>query len=254
MRLLIWIALLVVVTLGFSALFGPPHPYVLAGFTAGAAIEATAEFQHKTKVFFQIGQAEGLFPGVCENFDFSPEHVGVFKHYLKTGAMRFSPALSQTPPIPNASLATSDLYHSSPRFLVDNIDDCRERPVTESTGAYELTLGNPIVEITGIRKGGGRAAVEFRWHFESLNSIGRFLVQVQATEERQKSDERLTAAEKAIAPFWTGTAEFVDYADGWRVTTIDFDINLHYVQPWPYGPTWPDPAFNWNAFDEDQNR
>jgi hypothetical protein len=35
------------------------------------------------------------------------------------------------------------------------------------------------------------------------------------------SDGHLSAAEKSIAPFWIGRAEFASYDDGWRVVKID---------------------------------
>jgi hypothetical protein len=57
---------------------------------ADGASQATAEFQHKTKLFFQVGLSEGVFPGACHNFDVSPERIEVLNRYLRSGAMRFS--------------------------------------------------------------------------------------------------------------------------------------------------------------------
>jgi len=141
----------------------------------------------------------------------------------------------------------------SPQFLARRIDVCKVRPVADTTGEYELTLGNPVLEVLGIRRSSDRALVDFRWHFESLNEIGRVLPGVQATREQQTSDDHLTPEEKAIAPFWTGLAELAKYEDGRRVLSVKLDSGRIWER-WQYGPEWPDPYFNWNAFDENQNR
>jgi hypothetical protein len=253
MRLLISILLALFVLAGvYHVLFEGPHPYVLMRFTAASAIGSTAEFQHKTKLLFEINQAESVVPGVCHNFEFSPGKVEIIRRYLKTGAMKFSAYRNQIQPFPAPSLGSSDLTTSG--FLEDHIDSCKARPVSDSTGAYELGLGRPIVEVTGIRKESGRAFVDFRWHFESLNAVGRFLVQVQLTEEAEHRDEHLTAEEKSIAPFWPGSAELRKYDDGWRVLTINLGPTRPGGERWEYGPEWPDPSFNWGAFDESENR
>ena len=243
--------LLYLVAAGFE-LFRRPHPYFLTRFGAARAIGATAEFQHKSKLSFEIGQGESFIPEVCHDFDVSPERIAAFNQYLKTGAMKFSPYGNQIPPFPPASVGSIDLSVSS-GFLVDHIDHCKVRPVTERTGAYELTPGIPIVTVTGIREEGGRAFVDVRWHFEPLNEVVRSLPRVQATREQQIRDEHLTAADKSIAPFWVGSAEFTKYDDGWRVVAIKLDSGKMFER-WEYGPQWPDHSFNWNAFDEQANR
>ena len=237
---------------GSCTVFDGPHPRIPTRASAAKAIEATAEFQHKTKLSFEIGQEESAIAG-CHNFEFAPEHVTTFRHYLETGVMEFSPKGGlRGPPFTETSEGSIGLTDAG--FLVDHIELCESRPLTETTGAYELTLGKPIVEVTGIRKQGSRALVDFRWHFESLNEVGRSLPRVQTAREQQTSDERLTAGEKSLAPFWTGLAEFASYDDGWRVEKIEFRSGKLSDFRWEYGPAWPDPSFNWNAFDESQNR
>jgi hypothetical protein len=54
--------------------------------------------------------------------------------------------------------------------------------------------------------------------------------------------------------FWEATAEFVSYDDGWRVSKIDLSSHRAGDFQWVYGPPWPDPYFNWGAFDESLNR
>jgi len=115
--------------------------------------------------------------------------------------------------------------------------------VSETTGAYELTLGNPVVEVTGIRKDGGRGFVDFRWHFDSVNDVGRSLPGVANQREQQRSDDYLSAAEKSLAPFWIGSAEFASYDDGWRVEKINLCSGKLSDFHWEYGPDWPDPSF-----------
>jgi hypothetical protein len=242
---------LLVLAGGYHVLFEGPRPRILMRCTAAEAIEATAEFQHKTKLFFEVSQAEGVFPGVCHNFEFAPEKAEIMRQYLKTGAMKFAAYRNQTPPFPIASLGSIDLQMSN--FLTDDIDSCRARQISDRTGAYELSLGRPMVEVTGIRKEGGHASVDFRWHFEALNPVGRSLPRVQSTELAQQGDDHLTTKEKSIAPFWPGSADLRNYDDGWRVVTVNLGPTTPGGQRWEYGPEWPDPRFNWGAFDESQN-
>jgi hypothetical protein len=252
---LFWLALVSAPVAGMLYFcFWRERPYVLIRFTAARAIEATAEFQHKTKFYFEVAQAEGAIPGACHNFEFSPDEISTFKHYLATGAMEFFHYGNQSPPfhpVSAGSLALSDK-----QFLVDNIERCRSREVKETTGSYELTLGKAVIEVTGIRKEGNRASVEFLWHFETLNKIGRALSAIQIAKEAQTTDERTTREEKARAPSWLGTAELTKYDDGWKVLNVKFLESPSWPWTrWEYGPEeWPDPYFNWHTFDESENR
>lgn len=229
-----------------------PHPLILTRTSAAKAIQSTSEFQHKTKLRFEIGQFEALIPPSCNNFAFVPEHVAMFKQYLKTGAMQFSPYGHQSPPFRVASAGTYDLADSL-QLLIRRIDICGERPVRETDGEYELTIGDPGVEVTGIRKIGAKGLVDFRWRFNSLNEVGRSLIARQK-ETWEMRDSHLTAEEKLRIPFWIGSAEFASYDDGWRVVKIDLTSHNVSDLKWEYGPDWPDPSFNWNAFDENKNR
>jgi len=169
--------------------FWRERPYVLMRFSAARTIEATAEFQHKTKLFFVIGQAEGAIPPSCHNFEFAPDKIAIFKHYRATGAMQFSPYGNQLPPFPPVTEGSLTLSTINERFLVDDIDECQARKVKETTGAYELALGKAVVaEVTGIRKEGNRAVVDFKWRFESLNEVGPALPEIQLTKSVEVSD------------------------------------------------------------------
>jgi hypothetical protein len=151
------------------------------------------------------------------------------------------------------STGSLDLSISDDGFLTDDIDSCKTREVGPMTGAYELTLGKPVVNVNGIREEGKRAFVDFTWHFESLNEVGKSLPQIRSTYQMEIDQEHMTADEKSSAPFWTGRAELVKYDDGWRVVTIALSSRGFAWDGWEYGPNWPDPHFNWNAFDEDEN-
>jgi hypothetical protein len=234
-------------------LFGGAHPYVLTRYTAANAIEATAQFQHKTKLLFRINQAEGVIPGICHNFEFSPEKTSMVNQYLRSGTMKFSAYGNQIPPFPPATAASLELSLSDIGFIVDHVDSCKAREVTKMTGVYELSLGRAVVEATGIRKDGNRAYVDFKWHFESLSKLGRSLPRVQITKKMEQDNEHLTAEEKSTAPFWTGSAELTKYDDGWRVVILTLSSGRFSWEDWDYGPDWPDPDFNWNTFDENEN-
>lgn len=226
------------------------RPLILTRGSAATVIGRCAQFRHKTKLFFTVSQAEGLFPGVCHNFEFSPEKMRVLDEYLKTGAMKFSPYRNQMPPFPGASFGSVDLSTDG-RFLLDQIDSCKSREVSKTTGAYELRLGKAVVQVTGIRKSGNQALVDFRWHFESINEVGQTLPRIRFAKETEIADPHLTAEEKSLAPFWTGSVEFTKYDDGWRIGTINFGSKPW--DRWVYGPDWPDPNFNWNGFEENEN-
>ena len=232
-------------------LFGGTHPRVLIRFTASRAIAAAAEFQHKTTLYFEIGEFESFLPDACHNFEFAPQHVSNFTKYLETGIMKFKQRWNQLPPFSTASSGSFALETAG--FLVDHIDVCAARPAISTTGAYELAAGRPIVQVSGIRSQGNRAFADFRWHFTPLNNIVRQLPLVQNTRAQQVGDGHLTPEEKAIAPYWSGSAEFAKYDDGWRVVAIDLKSGRLWER-WEYGPDWPDPQFNWNAQDEHNNR
>jgi hypothetical protein len=236
-------------------LCGCNRPYVLTRFTAAQAIEATAEFQHKTKLYFEIGQAEGVVPGVCHNFQFAPEKAQSFEEYRKSGKLQLQAFGNQGPPYPPASQGSLDLsLESGGGFLVDQIAECKPRTVTPATGAYELTIGDAVVVVNGIRKNGNRAHIDFTWHFRSLNQVGRSLPVVQGTRNMELHEDRLPLSARQNAPFWNGSAQLMKYDDGWRVVSIDLNVKNVVPPQWVYGPeNWPDPSFKWNAFDEDQN-
>lgn len=253
-RALFWGVVAALLAGGLYVCFWRERPYVLIRFSATKAIEATAEFQHKTKLFFEIGQAEGAIPGACHNFEFSPEKISIFKDYLATGAMQFFPYRNQQPPFGSASAAALDLSIGEEHLLVDNIDACKAREVKEITGAYELSLGKAVVEVTGIKKEGNRASADFEWHFESLNKVGQALPRITVTKQLQIADARTTPQEKLIAPFWLGSAELTKYDDGWRVMTVNLSSSKFPWGSWDYGPEWPDESFDWHTFDEHENR
>jgi len=105
--------------------------------------------------------------------------------------------------------------------------------------------------VNGIRREGNRAFVDFAWHFESLDELGRKFT--EDTKEMEIRDKRVADDAKSTTPFWVGSAELAKYDDGWRVLTIKLDL---WDRPdcWHYGPPkWPDPSFNWGTFDEDEN-
>jgi hypothetical protein len=128
------------------------------------------------------------------------------------------------------------------------------RDVTKTVGVYEVRLGKPIVNTTGIQRDGSQAIVDFTWHFESTNEIGQAVSRLRATQELEIGDPHTTADQKSTAPFWTGSAAFTKYDDGWRIGTIKFTSASSATWcAWEYGPDWPDPDFNWNGFDENEN-
>ena len=56
---LFWAVVLAIVVSGLYFCFWREHPYLLIRFSAARAIEATAEFQHKTKLYFvTVGRAK----------------------------------------------------------------------------------------------------------------------------------------------------------------------------------------------------
>jgi len=166
--------------------------------------------------------------------------------------MKFSAYRNQNGPFGDPSLGSIDLSIGEQTFLLDKIDSCRSRAVSKFTGAYELRLGKAVVDVTGIRKNGDQSTVDFRWHFTTFNEVGQALPRIQITRQYEMLDEHLTAEEKSIAP---GVAHLTKYDDGWRVASIDLGSSLLEPQDWAYGPlSWPDPDFNWNAFDENENR
>lgn len=220
-----------------GALCGCNRPCILTRLTAAKAIESTAEFQHKTKLYFEINQAEALVPGVCHNFGFAPDKAHLFEEYRKKGDLQFSKFGNQSPPYPfPAGAGSLDLsLDSGGKFLTDDIQPCTPRGAKDDTGAYELRIGMPVVEVNGIREDGNRAHVDFNWHFESLNEVGRAVLPPPTTHT-----------------FSNGRAELVKYDDGWRVVSIE--LNGKAYPDWRYGPEkWPDPNFNWHTFDEDEN-
>src|SRR5215469_15488116 len=81
-RALFWAVVLALLGFGLHFCFWKRRPYVLIRFSAARAIEATAEFQHKTKLYFEVAQLEGAIPGACHNFEFSPDKIALFKQYL----------------------------------------------------------------------------------------------------------------------------------------------------------------------------
>ena len=83
--LLLLLALVVV----YQAVWNRPRPYLLTRSNAAKAIESTAQFQHRTKLYFDIDEAEGVIPGACHNFTFSPEKMRVWDEYRRSGALKF---------------------------------------------------------------------------------------------------------------------------------------------------------------------
>lgn len=266
--LLFWVVIAAVAVGTLYFCFWRERPYVLIRFTAGRAIEATAEFRHKTKLQFAVARWEALSPGTCEDFSFLPEKLPRVNEYLQAGTMKFFPFPQYSPkysPIQSVdgSMDLSVLMDSAgsvdpslrkSKLLLRQVLSCDSLFKSDPTaGSYEVNLGEAVVQITEIRTNGNQALVDFRWHFESLNEMGQALQGIQSTRLRQTDDPHLTAEEKSIAPFWTGVAEFAKYDDGWRVVKINLESSRAFER-WEYGPHWPDPDFNWNAFDEDENR
>jgi hypothetical protein len=253
------------------------HLDSLTRSSAASAIEATAEFQHKTKLVFEIGQLQTGVPGVCRTYGFSPDHALIFAQYLAAGVMKFQAwgnndqpegvtegsdisrrplsALLASAFMRDPSTASIDMVGPSVNLLTEShADRCGHQPLTEQTGTYELSLGNSVVVVTGIKRDGNRAFVEFRWHFDSLNEVGKLLPRLRNQIEYQQADEHLSVAERATAPFWIGTSELQEYDDGWRVSKIELNAGKAAYFKWEYGPTWPDPEFNWKTPDENLNR
>jgi hypothetical protein len=219
------------------------RPWILNRTSAARIIEHSAQFLHKTKLRFEIDQQQAWVPGVCHNYEFRPESQGLVSQYLASGLMKFSPYRNQGSPM-DPSVGSLDLRDAD--FLADETDNCERHPVRSDTGVYELKLGNAMVEVLGIRKDKNRALVDFRWQFDSLNEIGKILPSIRSAIETEKDESRLSAAENAIIPFWTGSAEIMRYDNGWRLNSIE-------LKDWDVGPNWPDPSFNWGAFDEHEN-
>jgi hypothetical protein len=239
----------------YKQLIARNRPWILTRGSAATAIERCAEFRHKTKLFFTVSQVEGIIPGACHNFQFSGQKIQIVQQYLNSGSMKFCSYGNQNAPFGPASVGSIDLSIGDGSFLLDKIDSCKNRAVGKSTGEYELRLGKAVVEVTGIRKNGDQAIVDFKWHFTSINEVGLMLPRIKITRQYEMLDEHLTAEEKSIAPFWVGVGHLTKYDDGWRVASIDLGSSLIEPQDWAYGPlSWPDPDFNWNAFDENENR
>ena len=246
--------------IAFDSVWDRPRPHWLTRSTAATAILSTAEFQHGTKLYLEIAEVEGVFPGACHNFRFAPEKKTIWDGYRMSGALKFDPRSDPTESTPEGfpeSFGSRDL--SDAGWLIDDVKRCAPHAAVPEIGFYELMLGTPIVEVNGIfSESSDSAKVDFIWYFQSLNQVGRSLDMVRGRKEYIESQKNLTPEEKAKAPFWNGSAELRRFDDGWRVTAIrglsPNDLTLMMNTSWPYGPqTWPDPDFNWGAFDEDEN-
>lgn len=219
------------------------RPMWLSRHSAESAIRQSSRFQHQTTVVFEIGQFEGLFPGVCHNFGIAPDKLAAVDQLRRNGRLQFSPFGSQLPPYQIASTGTYQLADRG--FLVDAIAKCQPKQVQPSVGRYELKLGDPQVRVTGIFKTGNVARVDFLWNFDGLNPIGKDLAMIEIQAENESNDNHATQFDKSFAPYWRGTAGFSRYDDGWRITSLELS--------WTLGPTWPDQEFTWPAPDEDEN-
>jgi hypothetical protein len=236
-------ALTISLSLGVA---GCDRPSVLTRKTASAAIEATAEFQHKTKLRFLIGQAEGLIPGACHNFSFRADRRMLVEQYLKSNQLKFFHFGNQSAPFGMDYGYSNELSLNSDGILSDHIERCVEKDVQPDTGEYELTIGKPVVKVNGILKQGHHAHVDFTWHFESMTELGKSLGFIQGTKQSESDELRFSDSERSQAPFWDGSAEMAEYDDGWRVISLKV--------PWGYlSDDWPDQSFNWGAFDENEN-
>ena len=192
---------------------------------------------------FEVGQFEGIVQGVCHNFSPSPALRTDLERLRKSGALQFEAFGHQSKPYPIASAGTYQL--SDDDFLIDNVDRCEAKEAGPFVGRYELRTGDSSVVVTGIRKSGSRAHVDFIFHFENMNPIVATLGEVKGRKSEETEDRHTTRAEKLLAPYWGGIADFTYYDDGWRITSMKLN--------WDLGPEWPDPEFKWPAADEDEN-
>jgi len=118
-------------------------------------------------------------------------------------------------------------------WLTETIDRCQNRPVAPDTGLDEFAVGSPRVIVNGIIEDGKKAHVDFEWVFSSVSAVGKSL---GLGEDLSQFGSKT----------FHGTAQMVEYDDGWRIVALK-------LTGWDYGPEWPDPEFNWGAFDEDEN-
>jgi hypothetical protein len=244
-----------IAALSYQHFFGGPQPRILTRATAARAISATAEFQHRTKIGFELGREEAVFPGACHEFRFAPAHEAAFETALHTGMMQFSPWGDPNRAIPFGSITDPGSFDlATAQMLVDFVGQCTKQDAVKGAGDYELNAGDGLtVEVTGIRPEGEKRIVIFRWYFSRLNDFAKALPRIENQTRNQRSDARLTEHERSIAPSWRGIGKFAPYDSGWRLERLELiqgDWNFH----WEYGPNWPDPSFNWHTFDEDKNR
>jgi hypothetical protein len=236
------LALLCVCLLIF--VLGCRRPQFLTRSSASSAIEASSWFQHLTKVDFEVAQAAAVVPGVCHNFQFNPEKLQTVRMLSQTGQLKFSAYGNQArdtaerPPV-GASL---QLLYGTSNWLTDKIEECKDKSVQLDTGRYEVTIGKPRVVVNGIfHTARNEAKVDFVWGFDDLNEVGKSLNPV-IVSAAQKS--------KFASKEFNGTARMRKYDDGWRV----YDLKLgRWKRDWSEDISWPDPYFNWGAFDENEN-
>jgi hypothetical protein len=240
----------------YQYFLGGPQPWILTRQTASRAIAATAEFQHRTKIKFELGREEAVFPGACHEFRFAPAQEPDFQNALRSGIMQFSAWGDPNRPVPFGWISDPGSFDlATGEMLVDQVGQCAKQVEVKGAGDYELTAGEDLrVEVSGITRDGDKRIVEFRWYFSRLNPFARALPRIENQTRNQKNDGRITEHERLIAPSWRGVGTFARYDYGWRLESIDFtrekDWNFH----WEYGPSWPDPSFNWHTFDEGKNR
>jgi hypothetical protein len=139
------------------------------------------------------------------------------------------------------SYLPSYLTGSPKEWMIDTIDICKNKNTTPETGIYEVSVGQPVVVVNGILKKGNEAHIDFEWGFNQLNEVGKSLSPIEVRYGEKSRFQSQT---------FHGTARMVKYDDGWRI--VDLELGK-WTNGWSEGVSWPDPDFNWGAFDEDEN-
>jgi hypothetical protein len=221
------------------------RPHFLVRDTAASAIASSARFQHLTKVAFEVGEA--AVGAGCDNFEINPAKRDAINGLIKAGLIKFKPYGNQSPPFTPPRGATeqmsdpfaSEFGTASTSWLIDTFTyPCPKQVVTSSeTGVYEVSVGQPMVIVNGILKQGNEAHIDFEWGFNQLNDVGKSLSPLAV---------RYGETSRFQSHTFHGTAHMMKYDDGWRIVDLE-------LPGWMDNEGWPDPDFNWGAFDEDEN-
>src|SRR5665213_2580511 len=184
----------IVALLSYQYFLGGPEPRVLTRETASRAIAATAEFQHKTTIAFELGREEAVFPGACHEFRFSPAHETAFQNALRTGVMQFSAWGDASRPIPFGWITNPGSFDlATGGMLVDNVGPCTKHDEVKGAGDYELIAGEGLmIEVSGLRPDGDKKIVAFRWYFSRLSAFAKALPRTENQTRYQRDDARIT--------------------------------------------------------------